>query len=125
MAVRKPLVQIAGQVTQLPEGDSVSTGLVNIGEQVVVTAAVTVLVEPSNVKFEHLGGGTQNVDTINGGLDGDILYVRLFPGSNNVRVRKGMGNIFGGSNRLLNSTTQLLVLLNNNGISWTEMSWSS
>lgn len=124
MAERKPLVQIGGQVTQLPDGDSITTGVVNIGEESIVTADIAVVVGPSNVKFEHLGGGTQNVDIIDGGEDGDILYLRLTTLSNKVRVRKGTGNIFGGSNRLFNNDVALLVLLNNNGVSWTEISWS-
>jgi hypothetical protein len=124
MATRIPLVlALDGQLEQLPTADDIIVGKTNIGTVDIVIAANTVSVIPSNVKFLHLGGGVQNVDTINGGVDGDILYIRLAPGSNNVRVRKNNGNVTAGPNRRLNSQSDLLVLLNDSGTSWVEISW--
>ena len=71
MATRIPLVlSTTGQIEQLPNGDVLAPQLTNIGTVDIVVAATTVTVIPSNVKFVHLGGGTQNIDTINGGSDG-------------------------------------------------------
>jgi hypothetical protein len=124
MATRIPLVlALDGQLEQLPTGDDIIVGKQNIGTVEIVIANNVVSVIPSNIKFFHPGPGTQNVDTINGGLDGDILYVRLAPGSNNVRVRKGNGNISAGPNRTLNEQDDLLVLLNDSGNAWVEISW--
>lgn len=119
---RKPLVQ-AGRVEQLPDSDYLNIGKLNIGPGVVVTAATTITIpNSSHILLNNPGGGTVNVDTINGGDPGDILLIRLAPGSGDVRVRKGPGNVFGAANRLLNSQTDILTLLGN-GTAWGEVTW--
>lgn len=121
MVRRKPLVQVDGQVKQLPDGDFVNLGKLNIGLADTIAANNTITVSNSHIVLYNFGS-TQNVDTINGGNDGDIIVIRLATGSSNVRVRKGNGNIYGGSNRVLRKNTDILTLVGN-GSAWAELSW--
>lgn len=125
MPARKPLVTKGtnGGTRQLADTDFLILGKLNIGPGVVVTAAPTiVLPNSSHILLNNPGGGTINVDNINGGDDGDLIVFRLAPGSGNVRIRKNNGNVFGSVNRLFNDLTDILVLLGN-GTAWGEVSW--
>ena len=123
MARRKPLVQGSGQVEQLPNADYLNIGKLNIGPGVVIAAAATITIpNSSHILLNNPGGGTINVDIINGGSNGDIAVFRLAPGSGNVRVRKGNGNVSGSANRLLNNPEDILTMLGT-GTGWIEIAW--
>lgn len=126
MTAVKPLVTAGtnGRTRQLDSStDYLVLGKLNIGPGVVVNAATTIVIpNSSHILLNNPGGGAINVDFINGANDGDVIILRLAPGSGNVRVRKGNGNVFGGSNRLFNDPTDILTLLSN-GTAWGEVAW--
>lgn len=77
----------------------------------------------SHVHLFNITGSVVNVDFITGGTDGQLLCLQRALGSvSNTRVRKNMGNILGGANRLLDNQNDVLVLVKD-GISWYEVSF--
>lgn len=122
MSKRKPLVLEDGQVEQLPFGDHTDLGgILNVGPGFPVPANNTITFQRTNSVFTN-NGGTQNVDQINGGNDGDILILRKLSSASNVKVRRNQGNILVKQNRFFNSGTDLLVLLKVS-IFWVELNW--
>lgn len=123
--IRKALVQASGQMEQIPDGDFLNIGKLNLGSPETITAANTISVSKSYVVLKHLGGGTQNVDQINGGDIGDVIVIRRAVAGNNVRIRKDVGNITGSSNRLLNNPRDVVILLLTEFNIWLEISWNN
>lgn len=123
MAKRKPLFQTAGQVEELPATDHTDLGgILNLGPSFSVTAATTITFEKTNTIFLN-PGGTQNVDQINGGNDGDVLVLRKFAAAGAVRVRTDEGNLVLFKDRKIILGSDVLTLLNIGG-TWVEISWS-
>ena len=123
MARRKPLVAVEGQTQQLPADDFVELGKLNLEPRETIDAATTISVSSSFIRMRHDGGGTQNVDTILGGERGDVLVIMRISGGNDMRFRKGNGNIRGGPNRILTSRDNILMLIQINNNIWNEVSW--
>lgn len=58
----------------------------------------------TNLTIDTQGGAaTDDLDTINGGKDGDIIILRTASSSRDVTIKHGTGNIDCGSDRVLNS----------------------
>lgn len=126
MSKRKPLFQDGGQVEQLSFPDHTDLGgILSLGKRRLQGADNTITFKGSNMLLLNNGGGTQNVDEITGGEDGDILILRLANNASNVRVRNGQGNIKLQQNRMLNSDTDVLMLMNVNDTTWIELNWRS
>ena len=124
MARRKPLVQDNGQIEQLPDSDFVDIRKLNLEpRQNIIVNSGTITVTSSFVRVRNNAGGTQNVDQINGGERGDILIIHRHNQGNNIRFRKGFGNINGGPNRLMNNRDDTLMLIKITGGQWNEISW--
>ena len=121
---RKPLVQNGGQLEQLPDSDFAHIGKLNLEpRQTIIVNSSTINVTSSFVRVRYNGGGTQNVDQINGGERGDVLIIHRHNNGNNIRFRKGNGNINGGPNRTMNSRDDTLMLIKITGGQWNEVSW--
>ena len=121
---RFPLVQDNGQIEQLPAADFAHIGKLNLEpRQIIIVNSATINVTSSFVRVRFNGGGTQNVDQINGGERGDILIIHRANGGNNIRFRKGVGNINGGNDRTMRSRDDTLMLIKITGGQWNEVSW--
>ena len=123
MSERIPLVlSTAGQVEQLPDGDFVKLGKLNVGppESIVVTGP-TITVSGSYI--EVTATSNQTLVQIDGGEPFDLLFIRGIVGTSRIRVEKGIGNILGGNKRDIDSPFKILMLLNTDGSNWVEVSW--
>ena len=124
MPRRKPLVQANGQMEQLPDGDFIEVGELNLEPRETIDAAATITVSSSFIRMRNTSGGTVNVDQINGGERGHVLIIMRRGGADdNTRFRKGPGNINGGPNRLMDSRDDILMLIKINNTQWNEVSW--
>lgn len=69
-------------------------------------------------------GAADDLDTINEGVQGDILILRSSDNARDITVKHGTGNIFCGSDRVLNNTTDKITLMNENGTTWSMLSFA-
>ena len=69
------------------------------------------------------GGGSEDLDTVNGGTHGDILILRAVNASRTVVCKDGTGNLNLAGDFSLDNTQDLIVLLHTGG-AWTELSRS-
>lgn len=93
-----PLVIVDGLIQQLGQGERLTVNRLNIGEwENLFAVSSTVTVSSSFVRLRS--NSMQDVDTILGGEEGDVLV--LF--GNNIRLRR----IPGGNLRLRSSITML------------------
>ena len=123
MASRIPLVlSTQGQVEQLPDGDFLNVGKLNVGspEQIVVSTN-TIVVSKSYV--EAFSFSNIVLDQIDGGEAFDFLFIRGQIGTSRIRVQKNTGNIFGGNKRDIDGPDKIIMLLNTDGNNWIEVSW--
>jgi hypothetical protein len=89
-------------------------------EALTISALGVITVTKTNVVVDTFASAsTDDLDTISGGANGRILYLRCASNSRNVVIRHGVGNIrtANGSNYVLNST-DLFVYLVHNGTNW-------
>lgn len=102
-----PLVLVEGMIQRLDPNDRLEVRRLNIGEfEHIVATSRTITVSNSFVRLTA-PSGTQNVDIILGGQEGDVLV--LF--GNNIRLRRrNDGNLKLGSNTLLNNNGSTLLV---------------
>jgi hypothetical protein len=69
---------------------------------------------------------TDDLDTINGGADGDILILSTLNSARDVVVKHGTGNIFLGSSadKTLNTLSDSIMLRNRGGSSWYQIGFT-
>ena len=102
-------------------GDNTFTGdnsfagkfsLTDAGELTISSGAITVTASNHTVDTES-DAASDDLDTINGGVDGGILYLRPANDARTVVIKHGTGNIatFSGTDITLDSTDKLAVLI--------------
>lgn len=123
MQIRKPLVQTNGQMEQLPSGDAVEIGKLNLEPRETVHVASTIAISRSFVRLRNDTGSTVNVDQIDGGERGDVIIITRRGTGNNILIRKGTGNVEGGPDRLMVTPSDTLMLIKRNDSIWNEVSW--
>lgn len=99
---REPLKWIA---TGTPETATIASG--------VITASASFM----TIDTES-AAATDDLDTINEGVNGDILILRTTASARDIVVKNGTGNITCGYDRTLSSLTDRIVLMNTNGTAW-------
>jgi hypothetical protein len=112
----KGLVIAAGDLT-------VSAGFLNLGPPVELTIAdgeITVTQTPHTVDTQS-DNPTDNLDTINGGTDGDILILKSVDSARDVELRDGNGNLRLEGNFTLDSS-QDRIILEFSSPNWYELS---
>lgn len=109
------------------EDDMIFEGFLNMGTTLLVTiASGSVLATKSNIGVTSEGGTGTNDDltTITGGTDGDILMIRNSTlGTSTVTVKTGIGNVHLNSDFPLSSSLRYLTLTYRNS-NWYELSRS-
>lgn len=70
------------------------------------------------------GAGTDDLDTINGGVIGAIIILQCVSSARNVVIKNSTGNIKVPSDRTLNNANDLWIGMYN-GVSWCELSFAN
>ena len=113
-----------------PLGGRVSVGgFLNLGtptELTIDTGVVTATKSYHTIDTESDAGG-DDLDTISGGTDGDVLILRTVDDGRDVVLRDGTGNLIlaGGADFTLDKTHDLITLVSIGGTSWVELSRSN
>ena len=92
------------------------------GSRTILSGAITA-VETNNIINTEGLVSTDDLDNINGGTDGDIVFLRAANGANTVVVKDGTGNLRLDGDFPLDSTDDFIKLYFN-GTNWLEMSRS-
>lgn len=88
----------------------------------IVSGAVTRTQRQHKIETES-GAASDDLDTINGGADGEELILRLFDATHAVTVKNGTGNVVIPSDALLDSASKSLHLwYNGDTAKWNEIS---
>lgn len=122
MPARKPLVITADQVEQIPSGDFVDLGKLNIGpaELIDATGTATITVTGSHTQVTSIG--TQTVIQINGGETNDLLWIRGQVVTDKITFNTG-GNLLLTKKRDVQGPNNILILLRDGSV-WHEVSWN-
>lgn len=110
--------------TGVARGVVVNGGMLSLGPSVTKTissGAITVG-DASYIRVAGEGGSADDLDTINGGNEGDILVLRSASTPVDITVKHGTGNILlnGETDFVLSSARDSLVLICNSAGEWTE-----
>ncbi len=100
MAERKAVIMKNGRLTVLPDTESLfgRRQKVNLGGSTLTIASGVITVSTSYHKVETQGAAaTDDLDTINGGSEGDVLFLSPENNAHTVVVKNGTGNIKVGS----------------------------
>lgn len=117
----RPLGILNGYIRRL---FTVTAEALSLGTPSSLVATNTILISKSFHELVYPGGGTQNVDQINGGVDGQILVLKAHSTSNDIRLRDEVGNLLIAGNFVLNSERDTITLIRN-GNSWYELARSN
>ena len=126
------LEKLAGSIAALEQevrrlGVLPSSGaFLNLGTGSTLTiAAGEITVVESYHRVDTQGGaGTDNLDTINGGSNGDILVLRSIDSTRDVTLRDGVDNLRLAGNFTLASVQDVITLIQREGGVWNEVSRS-
>jgi hypothetical protein len=119
----KPLVMKNGQVEQQQAGDGLKINLGPASPLGIVNGAVTITGSFHQIDTESLSS-SDNLDTINGGAEGDVLILRAVDDGRTVVVRDNQGNCRLSSNCSLNHSHDTVTLLFNGSV-WLELARSN
>lgn len=102
-----------------------TTDFMNFGPATDVTiSGGAITATRSHMRVDTEGGAsTDDLDTINGGQDGDWLMLRTESSSRDVTMKHGTGNIFCGSDRTLNNVADWILLVNQSS-QWRMMAFA-
>lgn len=100
-------------------GVTTMVGGANLGVPSTLTIATdTITITSSNHMVDtEAAAATDDLATINGGTDGTLLILGTFSSVRDVTVKNGIGNIFCGSDRVLNTAGDKILLLKR-GTQW-------
>jgi len=105
------------------------TGLFNLGKTQSVIASGVATVTSSYVEIDtEAAAATDDLDTINGGSDGDILIMKILTNSRVVTIKAGTGNIIlaGAVDFVMNNVKDKIMLMYTDSLSsWHEISRSN
>jgi len=104
----------------------VSTQTIASGVITITGAGVSIANRQTRLRIDtESAAASDDLDTINGGLDGDILILQTIVSTRDVVVKDNTGNILCGSNVTLGTTSDRLVLLYDGGLSkWVQLARS-
>lgn len=100
-------------------------GLVNIpeGAELTISAGVITVTDSYHHVDTEADAGTDDLDTINGGTSGDILFLRANNDARTVVCKDGTGNLTLAGDFSLDSVSDR-ILLHYDGTNWVEISRS-
>lgn len=107
--------QGASGIVNLPNG-RIRTSLT------VATGVVTVAGRGIYVIDTEAAAATDDLDTINGGSDGDVIILSSVNAARDTTLKDGTGNLFLTADFALANNTQKIVLVNVGGTQWHELS---
>lgn len=110
---------------------TIHNGPLNLGTTNILTIAAGVITisssASSNILVDTQGGAaTDDLDTISGGQDGDIVLLRSLSAARDTTIKNGTGNILTatGADYVLATATACIMLINFGGNNWREISRS-
>lgn len=107
----------------------VPSRFLNVGTREDVTIASGVITITSSFMGVDTEGAaaTDDLVTINGGVQGDIIFIRAVNTARTIVAKHGTGNIFldGAADKSLDNTVDMLALLNSNGTSWVQVGFGN
>lgn len=118
-------IATTGLVT-FEDGITVSGGVTSLGSFTnldISSGAITITSSTHRVDTES-GAASDDLDTINGGTDGSVLYLRTNLDTRDVTVKDATGNIYLAGDFALNNSQRILTLIKR-GNSWYEVSRSA
>ena len=69
--------------------------------------------------------GADDLDTINGGGDGDIIIIKAENAARTIVVKDGTGNLQTAGDFSMDNSTDTMMLINSGGSTWLELSRSN
>lgn len=115
----------------LPSGLQVGAGLLSIGEAIHTTIVNDIItVTGSNYMVDtEAGAANDDIDTIEGGIDGALLILRAESDGRTVHVRRGVAGadniLLGVADRELNNVWDRLLLIYDGDLSlWVEIAFA-
>jgi hypothetical protein len=108
-------------------GDEVVTGFFGLGTPSTLTIATGAVTATKSYHLIDTEGGlaTDDVDNINGGTDGSILFVRAANSARTVVCKDSTGNLRLAGDCTLDDAHDTLTLLNLSGTVWEELARSN
>ena len=98
-------------------------GMISVGSPTAVTVSGGIIAVTKSYHTVDTEGGAaaDDLDTINGGEDGDLLVLRIVAAARKVTVKDGTGNLEITGDCVLGGLPNIIVLLNIDGTSWIEV----
>jgi hypothetical protein len=123
VARRKPLVEHDGRIERLQVGDLLNIGKLNLGPVVLLTVVASTITITGSHHY-IFSPTVANLNTINGGVEGDILILRGDVGSAIITAKDNTTNLRLAGNFAINNPTDTMVLLFD-GTNWLELARSN
>ena len=114
--------------TLILTGGSVIPGVFNLGSQaeLTISGGVVTITKTYHSIDTEADAATDDLDTISGGTDGDILILRTNNSGRDVTVKDGTGNIDINGDYLMSNIGFTITLLYNGALAnWTELARSN
>ena len=99
-------------------------GVITRGDNLTIASGEITVFHGNHRVDTEAGAATDNLDTINGGVDGQILTIRMINTARDIVVRHGVGNIqlIGSTNKTLDVQQNRLTLIYDEGLDeWSEV----
>ncbi|WP_139015891.1 hypothetical protein [Ensifer aridi] len=107
------------------DGTVITKGVVQGDHSILTIAAGAVTVTTGFHRVDTEGGAaTDDLDTINGGTEGQILVIKSTAGTKDVTLKDGTGNLILAGDMLLDTTSDTITLIKV-GSTWQEIARSN
>jgi hypothetical protein len=105
-------------------GDIVATKNINLSADALLTVATGAVTQTTSYhSIAGEGAAADDLVTINGGTEGDVLFIRASSDTVTITVKDGTGNIQCGGDRVLDNLQDTMQLLYD-GTNWLEVSFA-
>ncbi len=104
-------------------GDRAINGRLCLAEESVTIATGAITITQSRIKMDtEAAGASDDLDTINGAMNGAIIFIYTTDDARDVVVKHDTGNIKlnGGADITLDTTDKVLMLVSKDGTNWTD-----
>jgi hypothetical protein len=125
-SLRSQVLSVAG-INTIKDWTVSGVLVLELGDTLVLdTGEITVTSSQHKIDTEG-AAATDDLDTINGGVDGQILVLRTTDGGRDVDVKDGTGNIQldAATDFSMTSVRHRIMLINQNDTTWVEISRST
>jgi len=114
------------QVTMGPDGLFGSAFVhVKASSELTIASGVVTADQTFHSIDTETDASTDDLDTINGGGDGDIIIIKAVHADRTIVVKDGTGNLQTAGHFSMDNSTDTMMLINSGGSTWLELSRSN